>query len=109
MTAVATTTIVSCLLALLNINDATVVNRVILITVASVMDSYLIVACLTLYRRLTIGILPRNDDDTLTNTTGAGLTWGLRRLEGFMGIGLQCLCLCLSCFHVFLQLLAGNR
>lgn len=86
MTAVATTTILSCLLALVNIGDATAFNGVISITVAGVMGSYLIVACLILYRRLTAGIRPRNDDNTLTNTTGAGLTWGPWRLKGWLGI-----------------------
>ncbi|ROV97877.1 hypothetical protein VSDG_04886 [Cytospora chrysosperma] len=86
MTAVVTTTILSCLLALVNIGDATAFNGVISITVAGVMGSYLIVACLILYRRLTTGIRPRNDDNTLTNTTGAGLTWGPWRLKGFIGI-----------------------
>ncbi|KAI1438341.1 amino acid transporter [Xylaria sp. CBS 124048] len=86
--AVLTASIISAVLSLVNIGDATAFNGVISISVAGLFGSYLVVAALLLYRRVTGGILePTCEDDTVrTNTIGTKLTWGPWRLKGILGI-----------------------
>ncbi|KAI9647065.1 hypothetical protein NHQ30_005067 [Ciborinia camelliae] len=77
---IAITTIVSCLLGLINIGSATAFNDVVSLSVSGLYSSYLICAVLLLYRRLTGGLQNPSEDSegpTLANTAGAKLIWGM--------------------------------
>jgi choline transport protein len=82
------TTVISCLLALINIGSATAFNDIISLSVAGLYSSYLIATTLLLYRRCTGGF--RIPDPSalpaLANTTGAELIWGPWRIPGAFGI-----------------------
>ncbi|KAI0444454.1 putative GABA permease [Xylaria telfairii] len=80
------TVLVSIILSLVNIGHAAAFNGVISISIAGLFGSYLVAACLLLYRRVAGDIHVRYDDDSLTNTTGGNLTWGPWRLRGAFGI-----------------------
>lgn len=85
--AVLVTVLVSILLSLVNIGDATAFNGVISISIAGLFGSYLIASSLLLWRRVRGDILVgRPDDEGLTNTMGSGLTWGPWRLRGALGV-----------------------
>ncbi|APA11795.1 hypothetical protein sscle_08g065650 [Sclerotinia sclerotiorum 1980 UF-70] len=86
---IAVTTVISCLLALINIGSATVFNDVVSLSVAGLYSSYLICAVLLLYRRLTGGFqkLDENSEEpVLVNTAGAQLIWGPWHIPGLFGI-----------------------
>ncbi|KAI9641950.1 hypothetical protein NHQ30_009819 [Ciborinia camelliae] len=86
---IAITTIISCLLALINIGSATIFNDVISLSVAGLYTSYLICAVLLLYRRVTGGFQVRpevSEEPALVNTTGAQLIWGPWHIPGIYGI-----------------------
>jgi choline transport protein len=85
---IAVTTIISCLLALINIGSATVFNDVISISVSGLYSSYLMATILLLYRRCTGGFRMPDPSElpALANTTGAELVWGPWRIPGTWGI-----------------------
>ncbi|PQE06527.1 GABA permease protein [Rutstroemia sp. NJR-2017a WRK4] len=87
---IAVTTIVSCLLALINIGSAAAFNNVISLSVAGLYTSYLICAVLLLYRRTTGGFqeVSSNNSDRpiIVNTAGAQLIWGPWHIPGLFGI-----------------------
>jgi amino acid transporter len=82
---VVTTIGIAVILSLVNIGSATAFNGVISISAAGLFGSYLVAACLLLYRRVIGGIRIPNSDDSLTNTSGLTLTWGLWRVPGLLG------------------------
>lgn len=93
--AVATTVIISCLLAIINIGSADVFQHIISLSVAGIFSSYLITTTLFLWRRCRGDIHltpPVPDPDatgvevSLTNVPGAPLTWGPWRCPGWLGI-----------------------
>ncbi|KAI0457282.1 putative GABA permease [Xylaria acuta] len=84
--AVMVTVFIAIILSLVNIGHAAAFNGVISISIAGLFGSYLIAACLLLYRRVAGDIQVRHDDDSLTNTMGGNLTWGPWRLRGALGI-----------------------
>ncbi|KAI0406972.1 putative GABA permease [Xylaria palmicola] len=84
--AVMVTVFIAIILSLVNIGHAAAFNGVISISIAGLFGSYLIAACLLLWRRVTGAIHIRHDDDSLTNTIGGTLTWGPWRLHGAFGI-----------------------
>ncbi|KAI8955179.1 putative GABA permease [Xylaria longipes] len=84
--AVMVTVFIAIILSIVNIGHAAAFNGVISISIAGLFGSYLIAACLLLYRRVAGDIHIRHDDDSLTNTTGGNLTWGPWRLHGVLGI-----------------------
>ncbi|KAI0192643.1 amino acid transporter-like protein [Xylaria flabelliformis] len=84
--AVMVTVFIAIILSLVNIGHAAAFNGVISISIAGLFGSYLIAACLLLYRRVAGDIHVRDDDDSLTNTTGEKLTWGPWRLRGTLGV-----------------------
>lgn len=86
LNAVAITAIISCFLSLVNIGDAVAFNGVISISIAGLFGSYLIASALLLYRRIEGTIQTPSDEDALTNTMGARLTWGPWRISGIFGI-----------------------
>ncbi|KAH7311272.1 amino acid/polyamine transporter I [Stachybotrys elegans] len=79
------TVVVAIILSLVNIGSATAFNGVISVSVAGLFGSYLVVASLLLYHRLTGGIRLPASDNSLTNT-GANLTWGPWRLPKVLGV-----------------------
>ncbi|KAI0414962.1 putative GABA permease [Xylaria grammica] len=84
--AVLVTVVIAIVLSLVNIGDSVAFNGVISMSIAGLFGSYLIAACLLLYRRVTGAIREPHDDDTLTNTMGENLTWGPWRVRGALGI-----------------------
>ncbi|KAI1124190.1 putative GABA permease [Nemania abortiva] len=98
--AVLVTVIISIILSLVNIGNATAFNGVISISIAGLFGSYLVAAALLLYRRVTGAIHERQDDDTLTNTMDGNLTWGPWRLRGAFGTANNLFC-CIYLLYVF--------
>ncbi|KAK3213471.1 hypothetical protein GRF29_28g17160 [Pseudopithomyces chartarum] len=86
--AVAATTLIACVLALVNIGSATAFNGVISISIAGLFSSYLLVASLLLYRRCTGGIVAssRIHGSSPTDSEGGKLVWGPWRIPGVLGI-----------------------
>ena len=86
--AVAASTLIACVLALVNIGSATAFNGVISISIAGLFSSYLLVASLLLYRRCTGGIVAssRIHGSSPTDSEGGKLVWGPWRIPGVLGI-----------------------
>lgn len=85
------TTVISCLLALINIGSATAFNDIISLSVSGLYTSYLICASLLLYRRLTGGFISTSNPESpsaseLANTAGAPLIWGPWHIPGVFGV-----------------------
>ncbi|MCJ1283182.1 hypothetical protein MMC26_002509 [Xylographa opegraphella] len=102
---VVTTTIISCLLSLINLGSSTAFDDIISIAVAGLYSSYLVTLSLLLYCRCTGGIgLSSGPPGMLTNTAGARLTWGPWRVPGLYGIiinGFACAYLTTAFFFTF--------
>jgi choline transport protein len=88
--AVAFTSLVASILALINIGSTTAFNGVISVSIAGLFSSYLLTSSLLLYRRCTGGIVVSNAAHaTDTTTTPDGMvraTWGPWRIRGALGI-----------------------
>jgi choline transport protein len=91
--AVAFTSIVASVLALVNIGSTTAFNGVISVSIAGLFSSYLLTSCLLLYRRCTGGIVLSSaalDTHTHPSATTADstvrATWGPWRIPGALGI-----------------------
>ena len=86
--AIAVTTIIAYLLALIILGSSTAFNDIVSLSVVGLFGSYLIVAVLLLWRRLRDDINPyaRDLDHVLTNVPGTHLTWGPWRIPGIFGI-----------------------
>ncbi|KUJ19903.1 uncharacterized protein LY89DRAFT_580511, partial [Mollisia scopiformis] len=88
--AVATTTTVSCLLALITIGSSTAFNDIVSLSVAGLYSSYLICAVLLLYRRLTgsfqNALTDLAETPVFLNTKGAQLVWGPWHVPGVLGV-----------------------
>lgn len=82
------TTVISCLLALINIGSATAFNDIISLSISGLYTSYLICASLLLYRRLTGGFdsVSEPNNPQLVNTAGAPLVWGPWHISGIFGV-----------------------
>ncbi|KAF1976792.1 amino acid transporter [Bimuria novae-zelandiae CBS 107.79] len=88
MYAVATTTIVACVLALVNIGSATAFNGIISVSIAGLTSSYLLVSTLLLHRRCTAGIVPASSASISipTEPRSPKIIWGPWRIPGALGI-----------------------
>ncbi|CAN9297832.1 unnamed protein product [Alternaria alternata] len=91
--AVAFTSFIACLLALVNIGSTIAFNGVISVAIAGLFSSYLLTSSLLLYRRCTGAILTPSEafdtDTTSSSTTRDGMArtvWGPWRLPGAIGI-----------------------
>lgn len=89
--AVATTSFIACLLALVNIGSMAAFNGVISVAIAGLFSSYLLTSSLLLYRRCTGGIVPASEsfDTGAPSTTTDGMvraTWGPWKIPGALGI-----------------------
>jgi len=84
---VAVTTVISCLLALINIGSATAFNDIVSLAVVGLFTSYLLAAGFLLYRRCTGGIKFSSDSSVdLINAPNAPLVWGPWHIRGIFGI-----------------------
>ncbi|KAH8590706.1 amino acid transporter-like protein [Bisporella sp. PMI_857] len=90
---IAVTTLIACLLALINIGSAVAFNNVVSISVSGLYTSYLICVCLLLYRRVTGGISEASaisvgltDSPVLVNTKNTSLIWGPWHISGIIGV-----------------------
>lgn len=77
------TTIISCLLSLINIGSSTAFNAIISLTIAGLYGSYLVCCSLLLWRRCTGAISLPGEGSPIHHGT---LTWGPWRLRGSFGI-----------------------
>ncbi|KAL3482413.1 amino acid/polyamine transporter I [Aspergillus californicus] len=86
--AVILTTTVSMLLALIPMGSAVAFNQLCAMSISGLYLSYILVAALLLWRRLTNGIALTTDTDTNepVNTIGAKLVWGPFRVAGIWGV-----------------------
>ncbi|GES59362.1 choline transport protein [Aspergillus terreus] len=83
------TTVIACLLALINIGSAVAFNALVSMSISGLYLSYVMVAGLLLYRRCTGGISSSKGiaaADEIVNTAGARLVWGPFHLPGVWGI-----------------------
>lgn len=107
--AVATTAVIAAILSLINIGDATAFNGVISISIAGLNGSYLMVAVLLLYRRLTGGIREVRDEDEVRNTIGTRVTWGPWRIRGVWGVANNIFTCCFLIFVLFFSFWPTSR
>lgn len=84
--AVAVTTTISCLLALIILGSPTAFNDIVSLAVVGLFGSYFIVAVLLFWRRLRGHITPYAPHPVLTNVPGAQLMWGPWRVPGVWGL-----------------------
>ncbi|KAI0895209.1 amino acid transporter [Annulohypoxylon nitens] len=83
---IALTTVISCLLALINIGSSVAFNDIVSLTINGMYTSYLIGNSLLLWRRLTGGIRSYNRENTgLTNVSHEQLSWGPTRIPEPLG------------------------
>ena len=83
--AIAVTTIIPCLLALIILGSSTAFNDIVSLAVVGLFGSYFIVAVLLFWRRVRGDINPYTTDSVLTNVPGAQLMWGPWRVPGVLG------------------------
>ena len=80
------TSIVAILLSLINLGSSTAFNDMVSLVVAGLYSSYLLVAALLLWRRLSGDIkLYSSSPGHIVNNTGAQLMWGPWRIPGVLG------------------------
>ena len=85
--AVALTTLIACLLALINIGSSTAFNDIISLAIVGLFSSYLIVCILFLWRRMSGHIKSYADTpEFVANVPGKQLVWGRWRLPKTFGI-----------------------
>ncbi|KAJ5746115.1 choline transport protein [Penicillium odoratum] len=81
------TTVVVCLLAIINIGSSVAFNDLVAMSISGLYMSYMVVAGLLLHRRCTGGISNvRSSDTAVVNTVGAKLVWGPFHIPGMWGI-----------------------
>ena len=77
---------ISVLLSLITLGSTTAFNAMVSLTVSSLYFSYLIAACLLLWRRTRGGIFSaQSQDDVLVNTPGTKMVWGPWYIPGIFG------------------------
>jgi choline transport protein len=79
---VTATTVIACLLALVNIGSSTAFNGIVSISIAGLFSSYLLVSALLLYRRCSGAIAPADQ----AASPDAQLVWGPWRIPGVLGM-----------------------
>lgn len=85
--AVLSTTVMSCILALIVLGSSTAFNDIVSLSVVGLFGSYFMFAVLLLWRRIRGDIkLYPSSADALTNVPGQELTWGPWRIPGALGI-----------------------
>ncbi|KAI1108960.1 putative GABA permease [Nemania sp. NC0429] len=107
--AVTTTAVVSIILSLINIGNATAFNGVISLAIGTLLGSYLVPACVLLYRRVTGGIREPSDDDNKVNRIGADLCWGPWRIPGVLGVINNILTIAFLIFFLFFSFWPTTR
>ncbi|OQD63837.1 hypothetical protein PENPOL_c008G04044 [Penicillium polonicum] len=81
------TSIIACLLALINIGSSVAFNDLCSMSISGLYLSYMVVGGLLLWRRCTGGISSvRSSDSAIINTAGAKLVWGPFHVPGIWGI-----------------------
>ncbi|KAJ4988312.1 hypothetical protein SVAN01_06247 [Stagonosporopsis vannaccii] len=89
--AVAFTSIIASILALINVGSTTAFNGVISVSIAGLFASYLLTSCLLLYRRCTGAILPSSAayEHSTPSVTDDGMVravWGPWKIPGALGV-----------------------
>lgn len=117
--AVAACAVIAGVLSLINIGNATAFDGVISISIAGLNGSYLMVASLLLYRRLTGGIHdPRGSrgsedggeaEEEVRNTIGSRVAWGPWRLRGAWGVLNNVVTCCFLVFVLFFSFWPTDR
>ncbi|GAW26030.1 putative amino acid polyamine transporter I [Rosellinia necatrix] len=107
--AVLTTAVLSIILSLINIGNATAFNGVISVSIIGLLGSYLLAACVLLYRRLTGGIREPNDSDDEVNRIGSDLCWGPWRVRGILGVIINILAIAFLVFFLFFSFWPTSR
>ncbi|KAJ5246259.1 choline transport protein [Penicillium chermesinum] len=96
------TTVIVCLLALINIGSAVAFNDLVAMSISGLYMSYMVVAGLLLYRRCTGGISKTaNGESAVVNTAGATLVWGPFHVPGIWGILINAFALIYMTIAVF--------
>ncbi|KAJ5279372.1 choline transport protein [Penicillium angulare] len=96
------TTVVACLLALINIGSAVAFNDLVAMSISGLYMSYMVVAGFLLYRRCNGDIgNARTSDTTVVNTVGAKLVWGPFHIPGIFGILINAFALIYMTIAVF--------
>ncbi|KAL4816103.1 amino acid/polyamine transporter I [Aspergillus spinulosporus] len=80
------TTTISALLALIPIGSAVAFNDLCAMSISGLYLSYILVACLLLWRRVTGCISKTAEADEIVNTIGARLVWGQFYVPGIWGV-----------------------
>lgn len=86
MISIAVSTVISCLLVLINIGSSTAFNDVVSLVVSCFYASYLIVCGLLLYRRVTGTIKCIRIEDPQPPAEDAEVIWGPWHVPGILGI-----------------------
>lgn len=86
LVSIVVTTIISCLISLINVGSSTAFNAVISLTIAGLYGSYLVCCSLLLWRRCTGAISLPGEGSPIHHGT---LTWGPWRLRGSFGIAVN--------------------
>ena len=93
MNAVAVTTVVACLLALINLGSSVILNNVFSLSIAGFYSTYFASCALLLWRRSTGAIRePAMDVPNSANHSGtwpSELTWGPWRVRGWLGTSIN--------------------
>ncbi len=80
---------ISVLLSLIILGSSTAFNDLVGLTVSGLNSSYLIASGLLLYRRCTVGILPRQLDYANKDSSDVKLVWGPWHIPGVYGIAIN--------------------
>lgn len=91
--AVAVTTIIACLLALINLGSTVILNNIFSLSIAGFYSTYLASVGLLLWRRCTGAIRDRTESDDQStmaiDMTSGELVWGPWRFKGVLGVSIN--------------------
>ncbi|KAL3462068.1 amino acid/polyamine transporter I [Aspergillus heterothallicus] len=95
------TTTIASLLALIPIGSAVAFNQLCAMSISGLYLSYILVAGLLLWRRLTGSISLTADADETVNTIGSRLVWGPFRVPGIWGVAINIFAIIYALIAVF--------
>ncbi|EAW15044.1 putative GABA permease [Aspergillus clavatus NRRL 1] len=98
------TTVVSVLLALIPIGSTVAFNDLVAMSISGLYLSYIMVACLLLWRRLTGSIALTASAGETVNTIAAKLVWGPFRVPGIWGVLINIFAILYAMIAIFFSL-----